>query len=519
MPASANDIGVLANFLTPRGFEKLDLTTGAKTLTPPELGIDILALIQTEGGDARYRDDSTSPTDASGYILFEKINLQYNIRDLKLIEFIQADTATPADCINVLYYSFATVGEVKNPPPPVFCSLVTLAVFAETLVTSVITDNNIVTTATDGETQGSGIYTASDDVSINVGADTVVAELTINSISDMTDGSAALIFSTTNFLTGDGFVIEPNTGAADGIIRRNSDSAVLLSGLSLTIPYTAQLIVNGDTGDISFNDGVNSTLISNVPTIGSIDGTFSEANLPPSGNIGETIDTTTNLGSAAFAIEPPAQSITWCEAQQVSPFCPLISLTNVANSGETATVTGFNIFGQNLGLSDKGSPIIGVDMWESDQVFTHNAGFTSCELTFNSAVAPGLQTQMGMRFSTSDDAFLRGLTMLFPITDSAAELREATTANILQSEFTVTAGYVIMLTLNNATGELTYQDSGAESGSIGTFAQLQGVELKFIIDMRTTGDLSGTNTMDFDFNMGDRPFTLTAPTPNINYCK
>ena len=50
-------IGVLANFLTPRGFESLDLTTGLKSLTPPALGIQIVALIQTEGGSARYRDD------------------------------------------------------------------------------------------------------------------------------------------------------------------------------------------------------------------------------------------------------------------------------------------------------------------------------------------------------------------------------------------------------------------------------------------------------------------------------
>jgi len=111
MPASANDIGVLANFLTPRGFEQIDISDGlVHSLTPPTDSIELLALIQVTGGDFRYRDDGTPPTSAVGYVIYEKMTFQYNVKDLNLIEFIQSDTVAGL-AINVSYYSFADLAD------------------------------------------------------------------------------------------------------------------------------------------------------------------------------------------------------------------------------------------------------------------------------------------------------------------------------------------------------------------------------------------------------------------------
>lgn len=199
--------------------------------------------------------------------------------------------------------------------PPLLCSIVQLSIFFESNASSVITDNNVVVTNTTAA-QGTGLYTAVNDVLVNVEDNILVAEITINSLSSMTDGSASLNYGETNFNVNEGFVIEANTGVGDGIIRRISDSSIVLSGLTLTIPLTAQLITNGSTGDVSYNDGVNSTLLSNIPTIGTIDGTFVTAILPPTG-LNETEDVTLNLGSEPMKVTPPPDSKFHCELTQV----------------------------------------------------------------------------------------------------------------------------------------------------------------------------------------------------------
>ena len=107
-----NDIGVLANFLTPRKYEQIALA-GLESLTPPVIHAAtgaIIALIQSEGGTTRWRDDGTNPTGTVGFKLTENTPLQYNIKDLSKIKFI-ADTTTPATQVNVSYYTYSTEAE------------------------------------------------------------------------------------------------------------------------------------------------------------------------------------------------------------------------------------------------------------------------------------------------------------------------------------------------------------------------------------------------------------------------
>jgi len=122
MSLTANDIGVLANFLTPRGNEQIDISGGAiHTLANiPDLpeDVDILAIIQCQDGEVRYLDDGTDPTATIGFVLFNPIPLEYQVRNLKdvALKFIQpaavADYIVPGTIINVLYYTYAESSEI-----------------------------------------------------------------------------------------------------------------------------------------------------------------------------------------------------------------------------------------------------------------------------------------------------------------------------------------------------------------------------------------------------------------------
>lgn len=192
------------------------------------------------------------------------------------------------------------------------------------------------------------------------------------------------------------------------------------------------------------------------------------------------------------------------------PACQLLNFTNVStNGGQTVVFSAGNVLATNNGSS------IGVDQFLSDQSFINLSGFTSFELTLNNAVEPNANLQMGMRFTTSDEVFKRGIVMAFPIDSVQGTLKEATTSNALESGLTIPLNYSVMMSLNNSTGEITYQDTLGSSGSAGVFASLAGVALKFIIDIRT---LNPNGLIDFNYTADNSEFILTPPEPNTNWC-
>ncbi len=91
----------------PSGYAQYaSLASVVKLTDPPVVGQalpnwSIRALIQPEGGDARWRDDATDPATGQGMILKDGIVLEYE-GDLTRIRFI----GTSAVKLNVLYYKY-----------------------------------------------------------------------------------------------------------------------------------------------------------------------------------------------------------------------------------------------------------------------------------------------------------------------------------------------------------------------------------------------------------------------------
>jgi hypothetical protein len=84
--------------LRPYGFVVVASLTTAKSLTVPEGAL--IALIQAEGADIRWRDDGTAPTAGVGMFLGNGQTLQYtgNLQTIKLIGVAAGAT------LNVSFY-------------------------------------------------------------------------------------------------------------------------------------------------------------------------------------------------------------------------------------------------------------------------------------------------------------------------------------------------------------------------------------------------------------------------------
>lgn len=89
---------ILDAILIPNGYQQVTSLSSATALTVPNG--TILAVIQAESQNVRYRDDGTNPTASVGFILAAGDNVVYNgnIAALKFIE------VTASAKLNVLYY-------------------------------------------------------------------------------------------------------------------------------------------------------------------------------------------------------------------------------------------------------------------------------------------------------------------------------------------------------------------------------------------------------------------------------
>ena len=84
--------------LRPYGFQVIASLTTAKSLTAPKGAL--IALIQAEGADIRWRDDGTAPTASLGMFLGNGQTLQYT-GDLQTIKLIGAAGGAT---LNVSFY-------------------------------------------------------------------------------------------------------------------------------------------------------------------------------------------------------------------------------------------------------------------------------------------------------------------------------------------------------------------------------------------------------------------------------
>ncbi len=92
-------VATIEGHLQPNGFETISDLSSAVGITPPDGSL--VALIQGETQNIRWRDDGTSPTAAIGMLHIANDILIYS-GDMTAIEFIET---TASASLNVTYYS------------------------------------------------------------------------------------------------------------------------------------------------------------------------------------------------------------------------------------------------------------------------------------------------------------------------------------------------------------------------------------------------------------------------------
>lgn len=83
----------------PKGYQQITSVSAAAALTVPTGAV--IALIQAEGNDMRWRDDGTDPTAAIGQLLYMGQTLAYEATTLVAFKIIQVATG---GIVNVTYY-------------------------------------------------------------------------------------------------------------------------------------------------------------------------------------------------------------------------------------------------------------------------------------------------------------------------------------------------------------------------------------------------------------------------------
>jgi hypothetical protein len=314
MPLSQIDTGVLSNFLTPRGYEQLDISSGVASLTPPDVSnvIPLLVLIQGDDGDVRWRDDGRNPTAISGEIIFGSATLQYNVLDLTKFRCTSSNV-NGASKVNVTYYSYAPESEIPNPVNP-FCPVLSLSDAGSSNATCVVTGGNQLTATNIAGGAAFCFFTDTGNTFTGFAGDIIVQEYTIPAPSTFNNPSvfAGLLdgFPPSWFC---GVQIQINTNSGDVVID-TPDATVIASGLTLTFPYTFHIEMEISTGDVYFTDGVNTGSGGNG--VGSGVGlTIQQGQqvIPPTG-AGDNVGVIVNAGSSAFTyplIFPTAK--TWCQ--------------------------------------------------------------------------------------------------------------------------------------------------------------------------------------------------------------
>ncbi len=111
MPMGQTNVGVIAFTLTPRGGETINLADGlVHTLTTPATGVaPWVYVLEADGGAFRYTDNGTAPTTTTGLRVADGGVYENQLSALTNVKLIR--DGTDAGKVNVLYYTYATVGE------------------------------------------------------------------------------------------------------------------------------------------------------------------------------------------------------------------------------------------------------------------------------------------------------------------------------------------------------------------------------------------------------------------------
>jgi len=191
-----------------------------------------------------------------------------------------------------------------------FCSVATLVNGFNFFVTQVITDQSVLITSTNS-TAGIGTVRAS-NAGMTITSETVTAEMTIDEPSDLQDLNQFydILLDDSNETSGGAILrFRPVTNSGDGQLLDGSDSTQLVTGMTVTFPYTIRLGVNSSGSFYADSEGNSGTLT----TVGDITAQtmywFTKGSpRAPSGSVNLTI----NAGGSAPIVAIPSGHQSWC---------------------------------------------------------------------------------------------------------------------------------------------------------------------------------------------------------------
>lgn len=88
--------------LQPLGFERIAAITGATVVGLTVPAGAVYAYIQADGGDLRWRDDGTAPSDTVGHVLADGV-VYWRAANLRKIQF-RENAGGSGTAINISYY-------------------------------------------------------------------------------------------------------------------------------------------------------------------------------------------------------------------------------------------------------------------------------------------------------------------------------------------------------------------------------------------------------------------------------
>jgi len=322
-----------------------------------------------------------------------------------------------------------------TPPVPVYCTIAAFTPNLESNVTSVISNNDLTTTNLVAA-QGVGIYT-DPSILFRIGAQKLAFEFTAVAPTGGTDNAFGGLFGQTDLfnpasLIG-GMAVNPNTGSGDGTIDFlngfTGPGTPVLTGLSITYPYKAKVVVDGSTGDVSFRDNqvpANSATLGNVAGIGTVFGSIISVILPAQ-TIGAEQNVTYNLGSSDFEIDFENDALPWCQldaiiAPEVYELFEFLAQGNATYADRVAGWTTSPGVSSNW-TGSMGYPFSNTETW-SGQIFENETTTYETDSTFSGKTVGGIVGKL----------FLTDTSSLSLVTKNAAGFGNDDTSLFLSSD-------------------------------------------------------------------------------------
>jgi len=291
-------------------------------------------------------------------------------------------------------------GSGGGPPPPVFCPAAPMVEMVEVNCSGTIASTNVSIIGT----ASAGQYFADTSPTFNflLGSDITAAEITLNTVDEIGSGVGIVLgdFPT----TGDGIFIIKTSPTQISLLRASDQSSLLT--ITLSLPYTLQITANGATGDIRYDDGVNSGLIINIPTLATDVLTLFTGGGTAAVNLSE-IDYDFNFGSSAYAITPPVGTKKYCDFTPYVP-PPFYGWTDFLSFGDVTYPSDrvVRILGDG-GFSSGASPFFNDRNLAPTTTYTQNV-FESEIILFDPEVALNFDKWGILSFDTNTSVVLEG---------------------------------------------------------------------------------------------------------------